>query len=144
METFRVVMDTNIFVSGIISPHGIPRQILDAARRGRFTLVTSEKINEEILEVLHGDYIYENYNLTEDMIYDICALLYEGSDLVEGLYLVEEVEEDPEDDKFLACAMEGDADYIVSGDEHLLALKYFHGVQIVRAKQFTDVLQAKG
>ena len=140
MEKLRVVLDTNLFVSGTISPHGIPRQILDAARRGCFTLVTSEKINEEILEVLHRDYIYENYGLTEDIIHGICALLYEGSDLVEGLYVVAEVEEDPDDDKFLACAVEGDADYVVSGDEHLLALKVFHGVQIVRAKQFIDVL----
>ena len=75
----KAVVDTNIFVSGTISPQGIARKILDAIRSEQFILVTSEAINEEILEVLYREHIYKKYGLTENIINDICALLYEGA-----------------------------------------------------------------
>ncbi|MBC8232788.1 putative toxin-antitoxin system toxin component, PIN family [bacterium] len=139
----KAVVDTNIFVSGTISPHGIARKILDAIRLEKFILVTSEKINEEILEVLHREHIYPKYGLTERIIDDICALLYEGSKLVQRLYIVEGIVSNSDDDKFLACALEGKADYIISSDEHLLNLKYFHGIQIVNPIDFWEILSKK-
>lgn len=139
-DKLRAVVDTNIFVSGTISSHGIARKILDAIRSGQFILVTSEGINDEILEVLHREHIYEKYGLTENIINDICALLYEGSELTQGLYVVENIVSNADDDKFLACALEGKADYIISSDEHLLSLKYFHGIQIVNAVNFWEIL----
>jgi predicted nucleic acid-binding protein len=52
------------------------------------------------------------------------------------LYQTDRIKADPTDNKFLACALEAKADYIVSGDNHLLSLKHFHGIQIVDAKTF--------
>ena len=145
MKEIRVVIDTNIFMSGIISPHGIPRKILESVRKKNFVFVTSEKINEEIMEVLHRDYIYKEYGLNEEIIDDISALLYEGSELVEGLYeVVKGVPEDFKDDKFLACALEGKADYLVSGDKHLRNLKYYHDIQIINPQQFIEMLEQTG
>ena len=51
------------------------------------------------------------------------------------------VKEDPEDNKFIACAIEGKADYIVSGDGHLLNLKHYKGIQIVDANSFLKILR---
>lgn len=145
MEEIRAVIDTNIFVSGIISPHGIPRKIVEAMRNKYFILVTSEKINEEILEVVHRDYIYKSYGLTEKIVDEIAFLIYEESELVEGLYeITKGIIKDFEDDKFLACALEGKVNYIVSGDKHLCNLKFYHGIQIVNARQFIEIIRQKG
>ncbi|MBI5178383.1 MAG: putative toxin-antitoxin system toxin component, PIN family [Nitrospinae bacterium] len=143
MAKIRAVVDTNLFVSGLISPKGAPRKILDLARKERFTVVTSIAINHEILEVLHRNHIYAKYNLTEDIIDDISAFLYEGTILTEGHYTISKIKNDPEDDKFIACAIEGEADFIVSGDEHLLGLKHYRTVQIVEAQTFLKVLARK-
>jgi putative PIN family toxin of toxin-antitoxin system len=136
----RAVIDTNIFVSGVISPKGSPRKILNLARNEVFEVVTSMSINHEILNVLHRDYIYSKYNLTEEIIDDIAAFLYEGTLLTEDQFAISKVRRDPEDNKFVACALEGEADYVVSGDDHLLSLKHYRGIQIVNVHGFLKVL----
>ncbi|MGC2061436.1 MAG: putative toxin-antitoxin system toxin component, PIN family [Thermodesulfovibrionales bacterium] len=143
MGKIRAVIDTNVFVSGIISPKGAPRKILDLAKKEIFKVVSSASINHEILNVLHRDYIYTKYNLTEEIIDDISAFLYEGTILTEDLYVISKVKKDPEDNKFIACALEGEADYIISGDDHLLSLKHNKGIQIVDARDFLKVLGKK-
>ncbi|HHT9110037.1 MAG TPA: putative toxin-antitoxin system toxin component, PIN family [Candidatus Brocadiaceae bacterium] len=141
MRKIRAVLDTNVVVSGIISPKGAARNILDLARKDVFKVVTSVSINHEILNVLHRDYIYVKYNLTEEIVDDISAFLYEGTILTEDLYLLSKVKKDPDDDKFLACAVEGEADYIVSGDEHLLDFKCYMNIQILDARSFLKFLK---
>ena len=141
MRKIRAVIDTNVLVSGIISPKGAPRKILDLARKESFKVVTSIAINHEILRVLHRDYIYTKYNITEEIIDDISTFLYEGTALTEDRYAVSKVKKDMEDNKFIACALEGEADYIVSGDKHLLGLKYYRGIQIVDARGFLKILR---
>jgi putative PIN family toxin of toxin-antitoxin system len=140
VQRIRAVVDTNVLVSGLISPKGAPRKILDLARKGIFRVVSSVAINHEILNVLHRDYIYVKYNLSEEVIDDISAFLYEGSVLTEDQYAISKVKKDPEDNKFIACAIEGEADYIVSGDDHLLALKHYKDIQIVESQGFLKVL----
>lgn len=141
MRKIRAVIDTNVLVSGIISPKGAPRKILDLARKESFKVVTSIAINHEILSVLHRDYIYTKYNITEEIVDDISTFLYEGTALTEDRYAVSKVKKDLEDNKFIACALEGEADYIVSGDEHLLGLKYYRGIQIVDVRGFLKILR---
>jgi len=137
----RAVVDTNIFVSGVISPKGSPRKVLLAAKDQKFKLITSAAINEEILEVLHRPHIYKKYHLTEQIVDDICAMLYEGSLVVEGAYSLKYSSPDPKDDKFLATALEGKADYLVSGDAHLVSLGRYHEVEIVTASGFLTILR---
>lgn len=144
MLKIRAVIDANILVSGIISPKGAPRKILNLARKGVFKAVTSISINHETLNVLHRAYIYTKYNLTEEIIDDISAFLYEGAVLTEDQYTVARVRKDPGDNKFIACALEGEADYIVSGDAHLLSLKHYRGIQIVDARGFLKILGKQG
>ncbi|MBI5875222.1 MAG: putative toxin-antitoxin system toxin component, PIN family [Deltaproteobacteria bacterium] len=136
MHTIRAVIDTNIFISGIISPKGSPRKLLELARKGTFKAVSSISINREILDVLHRNYIYSKYGLNEDIVDDIASFLYEGTVLTEDSYSISKIRKDPADNKFIECAIEGEADYIVSGDEHLLSLKHYKGIQIISAKDF--------
>lgn len=140
MQKIRAVIDTNILISGIISPKGAPRKTVDLAKKEVFKAVTSISINHEILSVLHRPHIYMKYNLNEEAIDGISAFLYEGTILTEDRYAVSKIKNDPEDNKFIACALEGEADYIVSGDEHLLRLKHYEGIQIVDVHGFLKVL----
>jgi putative PIN family toxin of toxin-antitoxin system len=143
VRKIRAVIDTNVLVSGVISPKGAPRKILDLARKEVFKAVSSVSINHEILDVLHRDYIYSKYNVTEEIIDDISVFLYEGTFLTEDHYKVSKVKKDPEDNKFIACALEGEADYVISGDDHLLGLKHYRGIQIVDVKDFLKAIGEK-
>lgn len=137
----RAVLDTNVFVSGLISPKGPPARILMALRSARFTLVSSPPVNEEIIEVLNRPTIRDRYGLG-DRIFDVSFILWELADLVIDLPDVQ-VSSDPGDDKFLATAVAGRADYLVTGDVgHLLCLHEYKSVRIVSPKEFVSSLRA--
>jgi putative PIN family toxin of toxin-antitoxin system len=137
----RAVLDTNVFVSGLISPKGPPARILMALRSARFTLVSSPPVNEEIIEVLSRPTIRDRYGLG-DRIFDVSFILWEVADLVIDLPHVQ-VSSDPDDDKFLATAVAGRADYLVTGDVgDLLSLREYKGVKIVSPREFVSSLKA--
>ena len=59
--------------------------------------------------------------------------------IVEGEEMVDIIKDDPSDNKYLACASEGEADYIVSGDHHLLDIKIYEGIEILKVKAFLNI-----
>jgi putative PIN family toxin of toxin-antitoxin system len=136
----RAVLDTNVFVSGLINPKGPPAAILRALRSKRFILVSSPPINEEIIEVLNRPYIRDRYGLG-DRIFDVSFILWEFAELVIDLPDVK-VCSDPDDDKFLATADAGRADYLVTGDVgDLLRLHKYRDVTIISPREFVSVLK---
>jgi putative PIN family toxin of toxin-antitoxin system len=136
----RAVLDTNVFVSALISPIGKAAAILKALRSRRFTLVSSPPINEEIIEVLNRPRIRDRYGLG-DRIFDVSFILWEVAELVIDLPEVR-VCSDPDDDKFLATAIGGRADYLVTGDVgDLLHLGEYKGVPIVSPREFVSRLK---
>jgi putative PIN family toxin of toxin-antitoxin system len=138
----RAVLDTNVFVSALISPIGKPAAILKALRSRRFTLVSSPPINEEIIEVLNRPRIRDRYGLG-DRIFDVSFILWEVAELVIDLPEVR-VCSDPDDDKFLATAIGGRADYLVTGDVgDLLHLGEYKGVPIVSPREFVSRLKTR-
>ena len=135
----RAVVDTNILVSGLINQAGIPGRILTAFRAGRFELITSAEINEEVLEVLNRPRIRERYHIG-DRIFDIGVILYTQATLVEPKHRVN-VSRDPKDNKFLEAAVQGRAAYLVTGDKKdLLSLQTYKGIRIVTPAQFIQVI----
>jgi uncharacterized protein len=136
----RAVLDTNVFVSGLINPKGAPAAILRALRSKRFILVSSPPINEEIIEVLNRPYLRDRYGLG-DRIFDVSFILWEVAELVIDLPDVK-VCSDPDDDKFLATADAGRADYLVTGDVgDLLRLHKYRDVGIISPREFVSVLK---
>lgn len=77
----RAVLDTNVFVSGVISSQGSPAAILRALRAERFVLVSSPPINYEIVKVLNRPHIRDRYGL-DDRVFDAALLLWEVAELV--------------------------------------------------------------
>lgn len=136
----RAVVDTNLLVSAFISPLGYPREIAARWRRRDFVLVTSPEIAAETDRVLHLPRIQVKYHLAEsDIQAFVLALLYAGS-CVSGTVALRGVAPDPGDDKIISCAVEGEAQFIVTGDKALQQLQEYDGIKIINAEQFIRVL----
>jgi putative PIN family toxin of toxin-antitoxin system len=140
-DRIRAVLDTNVIVSALINPDGPPGQILKALKTKHFTLVSSEPINDEVLRVLNYPHL-EKYGLRE-YIFDVAFILWEIAELVVDLPHIK-LSKDPDDDKFLAAAAGGGADYLVTGDvPDLLHLREYKGTTILSPREFLSVLNRK-
>lgn len=141
MSTARVVLDTNVLISAFISPNkdSAPRQLYDACVRGRFFLLLSDDILEEVFDVLNRPRIKRMYKLTDKEISQFILELKKNT-IVATHTNISVVVEDPDDNKFIACAIDGKGDYIVSGDKHLLDLEAYNGVRILTVREFLMTL----
>jgi len=140
----RDVLDTNVLVSGLVSEHGPPRQILDAWLEGRYILVTSLYLIEELIHVLSYPRIAERIRLDDAELAAILAALLFKAEVVSGQLRLPGVTRDPKDDAVVACAKEGEADVIVSGDQDLLVLGEYEGIRVVTPRWFVGVLASFG
>lgn len=138
----RVVFDTNVIVSGFLSRKGVPAELLNAWRARRFLLLSSSAIVAEVRTVMQYPRIRHKYHLSDDEIEQTLALLEHDALLVTGdASVAGSVPNDPQDEMFLACALDGQAEVIVSGDHHLLDLGIFQNIPIITARQFLDRLK---
>jgi len=127
----RIVLDTNITISAFFWK-GYPRVVYDLAREGKVTLLSSLKMEAEFIRVL----AYSRFGLTPAEIVPIVNNLREYVQFIEIKSKVDVVKEDLTDNIFLECALDGKADYLISGDHHLLNIGSYEGIQIIRAKDF--------
>lgn len=134
----RVVLDTNVLVSAIISD-GKPRELLRKGILKEFCIVTSDVILRELGSVLQRP----KFKTDEDEIHRIIIALMQAAEVVEVVSKFKLVEEDPKDDIVVQTAFDGRADFIVSGDSHLLALKSFSEIKMVNVKQMLICLEEK-
>ena len=138
----RAVLDANVFVSAAIHAKGPPGRIIERFLRAQaFTLVLSPVIIEEVLRAF--EYPKVRRHLRRDLdatlwFEDLVVL----AELVAGGVQVSKVSQDPDDDKYLAAAVEGRATVVVSGDPHLLVVGSYEGIRIVNPRAFLDLLDA--
>jgi hypothetical protein len=138
----RAVCDVNVLISAVISPAGTPARILDLWRDERFLVVTSEPILAEFQHVAAQPVFRKRYGLTPARLGRLLQGLRRFCILTPGDYQVTGVARDPDDDKVLACAVEGTADYVVTGDDDLLALVQYQGIEILAPAAFLRVVSA--
>jgi putative PIN family toxin of toxin-antitoxin system len=131
----RVILDTNIFVSALLG--GRLGVIVDEWQAGKFTLIVSEAIAHEYLDVIRRP----KFKISAEEIANITDYLLKTAEFVTPLETVTAIEADASDNKFLEAALEGDVAYVVSGDRHLLELKAFQGIPILIASAFIKRLQ---
>jgi len=140
----RVVIDTNVIVSGIISRKGAPAEILNAWRERHFLLLISPAIVAEVRSVLGYPRIREKYTLSDQEIDQMISLLEHDALLVPGTADVAgSLPADAQDEMFLAFAVDGGVDVIVSGDHHLLDLGEYQDIPIIKARRFLEQLKAE-
>lgn len=128
----RVVVDTNVLVSALIG-HGKPRRLVLRLVKKR-AIVLSKDILSELTGVLSREKFRE---IERSQVKRFLFALVEASRLVTSPSIFRVIAEDPDDDLVLNTAHAGHADYIVTGDKHLLALKEFKRLRIVKVSQMS-------
>ena len=137
----RVVLDANVLVSAILSPGGTPVQILTAWRGEQFDLVLSDAILAEIGRVLRYPRIARRHRWPEERLQAFLDDLAYVAILTPGELTLAVITNDPPDNRYLECAVEGEAAYIVSGDDDLLKLGTYEGISILTPRAFLEVLR---
>lgn len=138
----RIVLDTSVIVSGLLSPHASPAQIVTAWREGHFVLLYSQEIYAEYADVLQRAWMHERLRHAPNRVADFLeAVRILGEEIV-GFVSVHGEIRDPFDEMFLRCALLGEADYLVSADKDLLSLKSFKNTVILSPGDFAGVLSA--
>lgn len=142
-HALRVVVDTNIWISGLIVPDSIPGRVVGAVRQGRFDVVVSWPLVDEMLRVARRPKIRRRYAISEEDIRDVVVLLSPVLPTVE----IDVPTRDPLDAPVVEAALAGSADTIVTGDGDLLndtSLREWlleRGVEVVTAAELLRRLE---
>ena len=128
----RIVIDTNVLISGVFFG-GMPRKVISAVINKNVTACATEKIIDEYNEIVREMISRKQGHLNKDILAPLVGMM----EIIEEKSKVE-VCRDPDDDKFLGCAKDAKAMYIVSGDKNLLILEKFENIEIITAKEFCE------
>jgi len=140
----KAVLDVGQFISATIRSDGHPAQVMRAWRDGEFELYISIPILEDLRRVLGYRHIRKRHGWTDEEIDTFILALGIAAQLTDGELEINLVKDDPTDNKILACAEEGNVDYIVASDMHLTKVGNFNGMPILTPRQFLEILkQAK-
>ena len=129
----KIVLDTNVFISGIFFS-GTPQRILKAWRDGLFQIVLTRKILDEYERV--GGVLEQQFpSIYLTPILDLVTI---NAEIVPDMALPRPVCSDRDDDKFIACAIASKTKLIVSGDKHLLNVSGFQRIEIITPRSFVE------
>ncbi len=129
----KVVLDTNVLVSGVFFG-GPPHKILEAWRDGKIQLLLSPSILDEYQKVMR-ELAVQFPGIKVEALIDFIIV---HSEIILPLSLPPIIQADPSDDKFLECAVAGEAACVVTGDKHLLKLLKFREISILRPREFVE------
>ena len=134
-EPKRVVLDTNVLISTLLSPNGNPSDVVELVLRGVVENYTSAFILAEVEAVLRRERVRTRIQQEEEFVRKIL----DSSTFISRLS-VTQITADPDDDHIIACALAANADYIISGDDHLLKIKQYNGIRMLSPKQFLEII----
>lgn len=137
MTVLKVVLDTNVIVSALVFG-GKPREVLRLVIEGKLELYLSKEIIDEVLEILGRKFKYP-----DDKLLVLGNELITLAEVVQPEIEVRVVYDDPDDDKIIECAVEAGADYIISGDSHLLNLEKYNAIKILKVTDFLLILNER-
>ena len=145
-ETFRIVLDVNVIISGLINPSGVPglilREIMSDAASLR--LIVSRAVLDELQAVIAYPSVKRYLKVDESKIrnllvdFELVAELHDTAG-----HSIDMHSSDSDDDKYLLLAEAAKPDFLVSGDEHLTVLKTIGGVAILSPREFWNLFQKR-
>ena len=137
----RVVLDTNVIISALIS-QGPPHRIVAAWRDQRFTALVSAALLAEYERAVHYPKVRRAHGLDDEELERFVGRIIRFGELVVPDTRLSIIAADPDDDRVLECAEAGDASHIVTGDPHLLALERYQEIPILAPRAFLELLDA--
>ena len=126
----KVVFDTNMLISATLWDNSVAQKFLFRCIRENIQVFSSQEIIDEYKEILARDFDYKEQEIRE-MVEKILQFIT----LVNPKNKVYAVKEDSDDNKIIECAIESEAEYIISYDKHLLKIKKYNGIKIVRPEE---------
>lgn len=129
----RIVIDTNVLVSGIFWT-GNEAKVIEHCKKGKYINIASPYTLGEFEKVISK----ERFALTREEIEDLIELVLSFSVILIPSQKVNIIKKDPNDNMFIDCALAGNAEYIISGDSHLLDINRYKGIKILTAKKFLE------
>ena len=129
----RIVLDTNVLVSGIFWT-GNEAKIIESCKKGKYTNIASPYTLGEFEKIISK----ETFALTREEIENLIELVLSFSIILIPSQKVSIIKKDPNDNMFIDCALAGNAEYIISGDSHLLDISKYKGIKILTAKKFLE------
>lgn len=136
----KIILDTNVVISGLLIPDGPPGKIVDLWVENRLKVVVCQALIKEYFDVLLPPKFKKLGTIIERQNLLMELLEMENSIFVFPKTRLDIIKSDPEDNRVLECAVEGEVQYIISGDDHLLALKEFQGIVIVSPAAFLNLV----
>ena len=131
----KIVLDTNIFFSSFYWA-GNPRKVFDRVTKGLDELFITDEILNEIMSVMNKKKYYKvNVNDINEYI-----KIIESYSIKLSSYDIPEISRDLDDNKILQCAVDGNCDFIVTGDDDLLVLKEYKNIKIIKPKDYLDLI----
>jgi len=134
VKVVRVVIDTNVFVSGLMKSDTPPSNVVDLFIEDKINLIISEEVFSEYIEVL----LRPELKVKKDNIIRLISILILKAEIIKVKTKLDIIERDPSDNKFLECALDGKVNYIIIGDKHLLELEEYKNIKIVNPKDFIN------
>ena len=133
----KVILDTNVIISAFLKPESNPALILALCLEGSLTVCLSETIWQEYRGVLRRK---KFQGLDQESIEKLLSAIKQQALWVSPRILVNILSRDPADNKFLECALESQADYLITGNTRHFPLKKFHNTKIINPRDFIDLI----
>lgn len=135
----RVVIDTNVFISSLLSAKGAPAQLMALFEAGAFELVVTRPLLAEYEAALGYEKVRKLHGMTDAAIQQSVADLQAAAILVSPMVAVQ-VTSDPDDDMLFAAALAGKAEWIISGDAAVQAVNEYQGIRVLSPALFLRFL----
>ena len=136
MKRQRIVLDTNVLISAVLFG-GPPRDVLELVVSGTVDCSLSLPILDEIREVLRRP----KFGFSPEQSFQLLEELHAVCDVINPTARIQAVTSDPADNMILECALESNADFVVSGDHHLLDLVVYSGIHIVTPADYLTTIK---
>lgn len=139
MKRHRIILDTNVLISALLF-NGPPRKVLELVISGAVDCTLSLPILDELRDVLQRP----KFGFSPEQAMQVLEELHAVCDVINPAIPLKVVIADPDDNMVLECALESKADYVISGDEHLLGLVTFRGSRILAPSDYLNTLSRQG
>jgi putative PIN family toxin of toxin-antitoxin system len=135
-----IVLDTNVIISALLSTKGSPSKIIDKWETNEFDIAISKPLLDELERALGYEKVKKYFKGRQEIIKALIKRIKTVGILVNPGIELNIIEDDPNDNQILECALAANASYIISGDEHLLGLVEFRGIMIISPAGFLKLL----
>lgn len=137
----RAVIDTNLIVSYLLTQSETTSRLIDHWEQGHFAYLVSPAMLSELRQVVYRPGLRQHMRVDPAVLLE---LIEADAEMVPGALVLSGACRDPKDDQFIACAVEGQAAYLVTGDADLLDMVAYAGVTMIRAYDFVRLLDSAG